>query len=564
MYIQFFSTLGLARVFNLACVFVLGLYLNPQLQAQDLRKETERCGADALLKEQLQRQNISMDEYLSQTDAKIQARRAAIGSREAQETVYTLPVVVHLVYYPTNTIESGTGYLSDCHVHAAMGELNKTFAQTHGFDIPLEFRSVAAGDTRIRFELATRDPAGNPTTGIIRHPVEGRLADAVSAYTTRAGSLVALNYAVGSWHTGKYINIYVYATSIVGRNFGGAATFPRDASHTDNGGSDFMMMNSIYFSPIPPHIASNNMSRVVAHEMGHYFRLEHIWGFGDGGFNGCDEDDGCADTPATQEPATSCQANPSCNPDVLRAMRENYMDYAHDACMKLFTSCQKTRMRDALTTFRYNLYAESNRALAEDPPPSDMAMYRDFQESRPNTIFFNADTTRFVVPNLLLTNHGQRPVNSLSIGLSVNGIELTRFDVEQNFGFCDVETVTAPSSINRPPCRSGTKIGPRKYLWSLVGGRRRESCRQRYYLCECKDSCCHRCAYLKGGRNTHSPCLAYSQCNRRHKHYCRQRRYGMDCDFYRRFLDRSHSFRYYERRSPNQTQRKYRPYTSFG
>ena len=78
---------------------------------------------------------------------------------------------MHLIYYSDRSVGSNNGNLTDCHVHTAMEVLNKSFAQTNGLDIPREFASAAAGDTRIRFELATRDPDGNPTTGILRHPV---------------------------------------------------------------------------------------------------------------------------------------------------------------------------------------------------------------------------------------------------------------------------------------------------------------------------------------------------------------------------------------------------------
>ena len=82
MHTQLFSTFHIGRLFNLACVFVLGLCLNPQLQAQDLGNGTERCGADAFLKEQLQRQNMSIDEYLSQMRTVMQANSPASGNRQ--------------------------------------------------------------------------------------------------------------------------------------------------------------------------------------------------------------------------------------------------------------------------------------------------------------------------------------------------------------------------------------------------------------------------------------------------------------------------------------------------
>lgn len=39
-----------------------------------------------------------------------------------------------------------------------------------------------------------------------------------------------------------------------------------------------------------------NLGRTLTHELGHYFLLDHIWGYGENG-TGCQVDDSVADTP---------------------------------------------------------------------------------------------------------------------------------------------------------------------------------------------------------------------------------------------------------------------------
>ena len=443
MYVSFLSIFRLQLFFTAVCVFVLGLCLNPQAQAQGLTRNTSRCGADHFLKERLKRQNMSTDDYLSRMKKLIQANNPAAENRLAQEeTLYTLPMVIHLIYYPDRSIGSTNGPLTDCHVHAAMEELNKTFGQTQDLELPEEFASVAAGDTRIRFQLATQDPEGNSTTGIVRHPIEGTLAELLREVPVRDNSLVSIHDELGRWNPTQYINIYVYPALLLGDVLG-IATFPTEISNTDENSEDFVLVKGGAFSPIPPYDPRSNLSRTFVHEVGHYLFLEHPWGL-----NGsCTEDDGCPDTPNTASPAIRCSGNPACNRRGLRAMTENYMDYVEDPCYRLFTSCQRGRMRAALAFLRSNLYADDNNALDNPAPAIDMTIYKGFQESRPDALFFNSATGRFRSPKLFVANQGRTAVSSATLVFAINGTEVARFDATNNFGFCDVETVVVPSSV---------------------------------------------------------------------------------------------------------------------
>jgi hypothetical protein len=105
--------------------------------------------------------------------------------------------------------------------------------------------------------------------------------------------------------------------------------------------------------------------RTLTHEIGHYFGLRHIWG--DGGFlgapNDCQQTDGIADTPfANAQSSFDCdKSRNSCTgydehygmdaPDLV----ENFMDYAKEDCMNMFTRGQAALMRNILAGPRSGL-----------------------------------------------------------------------------------------------------------------------------------------------------------------------------------------------------------------
>ena len=86
-----------------------------------------------------------------------------------------------------------------------------------------------------------------------------------------------------------------------------------------------------------------NLGRTLVHEMGHYFYLNHIWA-NSADVGGCMNDDGVADTPLSEAPNYGCRdTNISCGSTDLHM---NYMDYANDACMYMFSAGQSRRMED--------------------------------------------------------------------------------------------------------------------------------------------------------------------------------------------------------------------------
>lgn len=81
-----------------------------------------------------------------------------------------------------------------------------------------------------------------------------------------------------------------------------------------------------------------NLGRTLTHEMGHYLNLDHLWGNG-----GCTSDDLVSDTPKQSDSSEGC---PSSNKSTCgsKDLHMNYMDYANDVCMYMFTAGQTNRM----------------------------------------------------------------------------------------------------------------------------------------------------------------------------------------------------------------------------
>ncbi len=245
-------------------------------------------------------------------------------------TLYTIPVVVHVLY---NTAAQN---ISDAQIQSQIDVLNKDFSRTNtdAGNTPSAFQGVAA-DMQIRFVLATRDPSGNATTGIIRKSTTRTYFEYGGADPN--GVFVKQNANGGStaWNTSQYLNMWVC-------NFGGAsssllgyATFPSDAGTTRDG----VVMGYKYFGVNPSLGGVFGYGRTATHEVGHWMNLRHIWGDANCG------NDLVSDTPTQQADNNGCPTFPrrTCGNTTNGDQFMNYMDYVNDQCMNMFSNGQKSR-----------------------------------------------------------------------------------------------------------------------------------------------------------------------------------------------------------------------------
>ncbi len=273
--------------------------------------------------------------------------------------VLTIPVVFHIIHY------GGPENISDAQVYSAMQILNDDFRRTNADTsaTPAPFKPIAA-DTEIEFKLATKDPSGNCTDGIIR----------VYSDLTFVGNntVKALSY----WPSNQYLNIWVVdaAYPTLGQPpRTGYAQFPGGNPLTDG-----VVLGHQYVGDVDASANAEN-GRWITHEVGHWLNLRHIWGDANCG------NDFVADTPPADgdHSAFNCPSHPfhvnACgagsSPDGEMFM--NYMDYMTGQCMNLFTQGQSARMQAALNSSvsgRNNLWTTSNLIATGTDPGSTPAL----------------------------------------------------------------------------------------------------------------------------------------------------------------------------------------------
>lgn len=290
-----------------------------------------------------------------------QMAEANKASRAADDTIYVVQCVVHVVY------TSASENIPDSVIHSQIRVLNEDYRRLNADTV--RTRQVFAdivGDSKIQFELATVDPNGNPTTGITR--AQGNPTGFLGFTPFQDEVKTAATGGVDAWPTDRYLNIWVCnimnGFGILGYAFPptGAVNWPV-GSETDSIHQGvvlhFPVVGDNFSAPID---ATVTKGRSAVHEIGHFLGLRHIWGDGD-----CTEDDGLEDTPdAIDANQQTCDTTlNTCSetggieyPDMI----ENYMDYSDDRCLNAFTHDQIAIMRGTLQTSRYGIARRINYA----------------------------------------------------------------------------------------------------------------------------------------------------------------------------------------------------------
>jgi Pregnancy-associated plasma protein-A/Secretion system C-terminal sorting domain len=266
------------------------------------------------------RQRLLNLEHLPQLTPGSTVDRVHSSSREDNSLIIRIPVIVHIVY------SSAGQNVTDEQVKSQIDALNRDYRRQNAdtLNTPDRFRSVAA-DVRIKFVLATADPNGRATTGIIRKS-SGKSywdSDDQIKYSSKGGD--------DAWDSKFYLNIWVGNL----RGLLGYSSVPGCAPAIDG-----VVISTGAFGTInmPAHY---NLGRTAVHEVGHWLGLKHIWG---DTYCGNDLVD---DTPKQGNFTAGCPGGfrSSCDNGTLGDMYMNYMDFTDDGCMNLFTAGQRERMR---------------------------------------------------------------------------------------------------------------------------------------------------------------------------------------------------------------------------
>lgn len=316
-------------------------------------------------------------------------------------TIIIIPVVVHSVY------KNATDSITMTDVLSQIDSLNKDYRLQNAdkSKIPAAWTSIA-GDFEIQFCLATKDPQGNPTTGV--------------TYTKTTAPSFSTNDAIKSaatggkdpWPSNQYLNMWVGELS---GGLLGYATFPGGAANKDG----VVIGANCFGSQNPGLLGAYNLGRTATHEIGHWLNLIHIWGDA----SGCNTDDLVTDTPVADAQNFGCPVFPfitSCQAAAPGEMTMNYMDYTDDACMYMFTNGQKARARALFDVggTRESLLTSAVTACNVVPPPPPL-----FVNAGVLSIQSPIDTlcTSTVFPTFTLTNIGNVTLTTATIQYSVDG-----------------------------------------------------------------------------------------------------------------------------------------------
>ncbi|WP_315814545.1 zinc metalloprotease [Paraflavitalea speifideaquila] len=265
------------------------------------------------------------------------------------DEIVRIPVVVHVLY------SNAAFNISDQKIQTQLTVLNEDFRKKNA-DVsktPAEFTDRVA-DVGIEFVLATKDPRGNPTDGIIRvsTQVDGWSGNNPSG-TIPVEDLDLFHTAKGgsdAWPSDRYLNIYVAGMSDRQGKLGlaGYSSYPGADARIDA-----VVIDPRAFGTQPPLSQGHELGRTATHETGHWFNLLHIFGNTDN----CSSTDYVDDTPST---GTRYMGHPTYpqNSCGHSNMFMNFMDYVDDDAMYLFTRGQRERMRKTFFTGggRHQLY----------------------------------------------------------------------------------------------------------------------------------------------------------------------------------------------------------------
>lgn len=268
------------------------------------------------------------------------------ASTVAVPDVIIIPVVVHIVY---NTPEQN---ISNDQVRSQIIVLNQDFRKKNkdASYIPAAFRNFAA-DARIEFRLATIDPSGLTTDGIIRKSTD------VSAFGLDDKIKSSILGGDDPWNRDQYLNLWVGNLS---GGMMGYASVPGCSAEKDG-----VVIKFTAFGTTSNLQAPFNKGRTAVHEIGHWLGLRHIWGDTDCG------DDKIDDTPPQAGPTRGCPSGviATCTSGAAGNMYMNFMDFTNDECTNMFTLGQTVRMRELFNSGGARvalLGSDKARGAAED------------------------------------------------------------------------------------------------------------------------------------------------------------------------------------------------------
>ncbi len=318
------------------------------------------CSTDENYKKQIEKDpsiELKFQQFQSQVQTKTIARRSA---------KIIIPVVFHVMH------DNGIENISEAQIKDAIAHLNIDYNRQNADTSKTRdlFKSVAS-NCEIEFRLASKDPKGNCTNGIVRYQ---------TSLTNNADDNIK---PLSVWPSDHYYNVWVVksitSTSSLGTILG-YAQFPWTGLYRTDG----VIIRHDMVGTIGTAAGNNYLNRTLTHETGHWLGLFHT-------FQGaCSDGDFCDDTPPVKEPSFNIclpSVQNTCDSDMpdLIDQYENYMDYSDGKCQNMFSKDQKNRMLWAINLHRSLLVNQENMdRTGMNNPLSNCAPKAQFYAVTPN------------------------------------------------------------------------------------------------------------------------------------------------------------------------------------
>jgi len=367
------------------------------------------CYTDEAMKELFAKDPEAKARYEKSINEPIPAGFAERYGNNTTNAVYYTPDTVAVVFHILH--QNGAENIPDATVYSALTEVNKISLKTNADTASIHsYFQPIAGRNNIYYKLATKDPNGNCTNGIIRH------LDANTDWSQSSPSYAYTGTGAGKWNPTKYLNIYIVrmicqSASPCSQSGGIIVGYTYLPGTWSSGASADCIVYNYQF-------LTGTNARSLAHEMGHWFGLPHTFGStnspGTCMAGGASDDflsSGSAgagvvdDTPKTPGAFSTCPGSTPNSCDVSNFQNvQNIMDYS--SCPINFTDGQCKRMHNVLalaTSGRNNLTTAANKIVTGVRYPSICAPIANFHVTArtvcPNTIVtfsdssYNAKTT---------------------------------------------------------------------------------------------------------------------------------------------------------------------------
>lgn len=415
----------------LALVLLLTGIINSQNLPVNIGQAKRTCGTMQYLEMQ-KAADPGLESKMNKIEQQVrnwirdQENQKSIKNLKLKSPVITIPVVFHVLW------NSSAENISDAQILSQIDVLNEDFGKlnTDASNVPDEFKDISA-DAQIKFCLAMRDPFGNPTNGITRTntTVTDFSISGDPKYDSQGGK--------DAWPRDDYLNFWVCD---LGSGLLGYATFPGGSASEDGIVCTYY---SIGRTPENPFGVPFDLGRTATHEIGHWIGLYHTF---EGGCTGTSSatcstgGDRICDTPPTSSANYGCPSiQNTCTetPVDYNDQTMNYMDYADDACMFMFSQGQADVMNAVLNTSRSSIQS----SLGCEPPVLPFLDAGIYNILSPEGIGC-ADS---INPVITLKNFGSNTLTSVMINYQIDTNSVNTYSWTGNIITNDTVNINLPA-----------------------------------------------------------------------------------------------------------------------